>query len=218
MIAESGPPVETVRLDILSAGALDRAAELLARGQLVAFPTDTVYGVGAHAFIVEAVARLYLVKGRPAHLAIPLLLPDATALRTVCSDIPPQAWRLAEEFWPGGLSLILKRSAAVPDAATAGGPTVAVRVPDHPLILELCQRVGVPLAATSANQHGHPAPGTADAVIAELGGRIALVLDGGPCQGGLASTVLDLTVWPPSIRRRGPVSAEQLETVVPLAL
>lgn len=218
MIAEPGPRAGTARLDILSAGALEHAAELLGRGELVAFPTDTVYGVGAHAFVTEAVARLYQVKERPTHLAIPLLLPDAAAMEAVCSAIPPLAWQLAEHFWPGGLSLVLNRSAAVPVTVTAGGPTVAVRVPDQPLIRELCRRVGAPLAATSANRHGQPPPITADQVEAELGGRIPLVLDGGACKGALASTVLDLTVWPPLIRRLGPITAEQLRRIVPAVM
>lgn len=200
----------TLRLDIHAPAALDRAVELLQRGQLVAFPTDTVYGLGAHAFLSDGVARLYSVKERPARLPIPLLLPNSFALETVCTAIPPLAWRLAERFWPGGLSLVLYRSAAVPDVVTAGGPTVAVRVPAHPFVRQLCHRLRAPLAATSANRHRHPAPATADQVQAGLGGRLPLILDGGPCSGGVASTVLDLTVSPPAILRPGPVTAEQL--------
>lgn len=190
--------------------------DALQRGEPIAFPTDTVYGVGALAFLPRAVTRLYTVKGRPAHLPIPLLLPDAAALTSVCTDIPPLAWQLAGHFWPGGLSLVLPRTPAVPDVVTAGGPTVAVRVPDHPLVSELCRRLGAPLAATSANRHGWPSPVTADAVERALGGRIALILDGGPCPGGVASTVLDLTTSPPTILRPGPVTAEELSTIVSL--
>jgi len=189
---------------------------ILRLGELVAFPTDTVYGLGAHAFQPAAVARLYAVKERPARLPIPLLLPDPATLSDVCTDIPPLAWQLAERFWPGALSLVLRRAPQVPDAVTAGGPTVAVRVPDHPLVRELCRRLGAPLAATSANRHGQPPPVTAREVETALAGRIALILDGGSCPGGVASTVLDLTVSPPVILRPGPVTTGELAPLVPL--
>ena len=208
--------VETVCLSAGAPGAFDRAVAALRRGEPVAFPTDTVYGVGAHAFSPEAVQRLYLVKERPAHLPIPVLLPDARVMETVCADVPPLAWEVAARFWPGGLSLVLRRAPMLPDAVTAGGPTVAVRVPDHPLVRELCRCLGAPLAATSANLHGWPDPILAAEVQAALGGRISLILDGGPCAGGVASTVLDLTVSPPLILRRGPVTAEQLATILSL--
>jgi L-threonylcarbamoyladenylate synthase len=212
------PAWETARISVQAPLALDRAVEALQRGEVIAFPTDTVYGVGAHAFLPEAVIRLYLVKDRAAHLAIPLLLPDVEAMKNVCAEIPPLAWDLAEHFWPGGLSLVLRRTPLVPDAVTAGGPTVAVRVPDHALVRELCRILGAPLAATSANLHGQPAPVTAGRVEAALGGRIPLVLDGGPCPGGIASTVLDLTVSPPAILRPGPITAEQLAVIGPLSI
>ena len=214
MHRDSFPEVITIRLSAEAPNALQQAAEALRRGGLVAFPTDTVYGVGVHAFLLEAVARLYQVKERPADRAIPLLLPDAEAMQSVCTDIPPLAWRLAERFWPGALSLVLRRAQVVPDAVTGGGSTVAVRVPDHMLVRDLCRRVGAPLAATSANRHGQPAPVTAAEVWEALGGRISLILDGGPCPRGAASTVLDLTVSPPLILRSGPVTAEQLATFV----
>jgi L-threonylcarbamoyladenylate synthase len=185
---------------------------------VIAFPTDTVYGLGAHGLLDEAVMDLYRIKDRPAHLPIPLLLPDATALEVVCDDVPAVAWQIASRFWPGGLSLVLKRAPVVPDAVTAGGSTVAVRVPDHPLVRDLCRRLEAPLAATSANLHGEPDPVTAGEVEAALGGQIPLILDGGACCGGMASTVLDLSVWPPVILRAGPVTAEQLADLVPLML
>ena len=206
--------IETECLCTCAEGAIDRAVELLAHGELVAFPTDTVYGVGAHAFQPRAVARLYAVKRRPTRLPIPLLLDGAATMDAVCLDIPPLAWELARRFWPGALSLVLRRAPAVPDAVTAGGATVAVRVPDHPLVRELCRRLGAPLAATSANLHGRPDPVTAQAACAALAGRIPLILDGGPCPGGVPSTVLDLTVTPPVILRRGPITAEQLAGIL----
>jgi len=205
---------ETVCLPIQAPGALERAARLLAGGELVAFPTDTVYGLGAHALQAAAVMQLYRVKDRPGRVPIPLLLPDAAAMETACAAIPPLAWQLADRFWPGGLSLVLRRAPTVPDAVTAGGDTVAVRVPDQPLIRELCRRLGAPLAATSANRHGQPAPVTAAEVQTSMSGRIALILDGGPCPGGVASTVLDLPLSPPAILRPGPVTTEQLAEVI----
>lgn len=205
----------TIHISSETPHALLRAVEFLLQGQPVAFPTDTVYGVGAHAFLTEAVARLYTAKGRPTHHPIPLLLPDAAMVEKVCTDIPPLVWQIAERFWPGGLSLILLRASTVPDIVTADGPTVAVRVPNHPLVRALCGQLNAPLAATSANRHGQPPPITASGVVAELGGRIPLLLDGGACPGGVASTILDLTVSPPAIRRSGPVSVEQLAAVVP---
>jgi L-threonylcarbamoyladenylate synthase len=203
-------------LPIDSPGAIKQAVALLDRGQVVAFPTDTVYGLGAHAFLSSAVARLYFVKERPHNLPVPVLLSDAGGMETVCSDIPPLAWRLAERFWPGGLSIVLARSQIIPDAVTAGGPTVAVRVPDHSWVRELCRRLEAPLAATSANRHGQAAPVTADQVQAALGGSVPLILDGGPCQGGMPSTVLDLTVSPAAILRAGPVPAAALREFVDL--
>ena len=210
------PEVATVCLSADAPGAVDRAVDALQQGKVIAFPTDTVYGVGAHAFLPQAVARLYVVKERPAGMAIPLLLSGAEAMLLVCAEIPALAWEIAGRFWPGALSLVLRRAPAVPDIVTAGGSTVAVRVPDSPLVRELCRRLDAPLAATSANRHGWPPPVTAGEVQAALAGRLPLVLDGGPCPGGVASTVLDLTLSPPAILRPGPVTAEQLASFIPL--
>ena len=205
---------ETLCLDAAAPAAVDRAVELLRRGAVVAFPTDTVYGLGAHAFLPRGVARLYAAKGRPGQRAIPLLLPDAEAMRLVCVGIPDLAWELGWQFWPGGLSLVLQRAARVPDLVTAGGPTVAVRVPHQELVRRICRQLGAPLATTSANRHGAPDAVTAAQVLEGLGGRVPLLLDGGICPGGVASTVLDLTVSPPALLRFGPVSAAALTSVV----
>jgi L-threonylcarbamoyladenylate synthase len=199
-------------------GVLEKATEALRRGEVIAFPTDTVYGIGAHAFRPDAVARLYVVKDRPFHVPIPLLLDEAASMEQVCLDIPPAAWLLADRFWPGGLSLILKRGPIVPDVVTAGGSTLAIRVPDQPLVRALCRKLGAPLAATSANLHGQPDPVTADDVESALRGRLPLIVDGGRCPGGLASTILDLSLWPPVLRRAGPISAGQLTDVVPVVI
>lgn len=203
----------TLCLDADRPGAVERAVELLQGGEVVAFPTDTVYGLGAHGFLPRAVEQLYTVKERPRHLAIPLLLAGVEMLSAVCTAIPPLAWDLADRFWPGPLSLVLQRAAVVPALVTAGGATVAVRVPDHALVCDLIRRLAAPLAATSANRHGQPAPVTAAAVKEALAGRIPLILDGGACRGGVASTVLDLTVSPPALLRAGPISAGQLADV-----
>jgi L-threonylcarbamoyladenylate synthase len=200
----------TSRLNIEVPGVIERAVDLLHRGELVCFPTDTVYGIGAHAFQPQAIERLFTIKRRPSHLPIPLLLADVAALEVVCADIPPIAWQLAARFWPGGLSLVLRRLAQVPDLVTAGGATVAVRVPDHAWIRELCGRLGAPLAATSANLHGQPPPVTAGDVADAFVGQVPLIVDGGVCRGGVASTVLDLTVTPPAILRAGPIGVQQL--------
>jgi L-threonylcarbamoyladenylate synthase len=200
----------TYCLAIESPGATERAVALLHKGEPIAFPTDTVYGIGVHAFQPEAVNRLFDLKRRPAQVPIPLLLPDVETVRTTCTDVPAIAWRLAARFWPGGLTLVLRRSVAVPDAVTSGGATVAVRVPDHFWVRELGRQLGAPLAATSANLHGRPSPVTAKDVMGAFEGLIPLILDGGHCQGGVASTVLDLTVVPPTVLRPGPVTVQQL--------
>lgn len=203
--------------EVLPAGdpdALRRGIELLARGELVAFPTDTVYGVGADAFRPEAVAKLFAAKIRPADRPIALLVAPEYDLALVAREVPPEAKALARRFWPGGLTLVLWRSPAVPDVVTAGGPTVGVRVPAHPVALALIRGLGAPLAATSANLSGQPSPLTAQEVARQLGGRIPLIIDGGRCPGGVESTVLDLTTPTPVIRRRGAIPKEAIEAVL----
>lgn len=194
--------------------AINRATELLLAGQLVVFPTDTVYGVGAHGLQAEAVERLYQAKGRPTDKPIAFLLASADDVQRVARDIPDAAWLLAQRFWPGGLSLVLSKRDVVPATVTAGGPSVAVRVPDHPVTQALIVALGAPLAATSANLSGHPDAVTADEVLCELGDRVALILDGGRCPGGVPSTVVDLTVSPPAILRRGAIPKQDIWAVL----
>ncbi len=200
-----------------SAADLEAALRWLRQGQVVAFPTDTVYGVGARVDDTDAVERMYEAKGRPRELALPLLLAEAADMALVCRDIPPSAWRLAERFWPGGLTLVLWRGERVPAQVAGGRPTVGVRLPDHPIPRELARRLGVPLASSSANLSGAASPGTAPEVLAQLGGRIPLILDGGPCRAAQPSTVLDLTVEPPAILRRGSVRPEEIAEVLEIA-
>jgi L-threonylcarbamoyladenylate synthase len=193
---------------------LTQAAALLHAGDLVAFPTDTVYGVGAIAWNREAVGKLYVAKLRALDKAIPILLADAADLAQVARDVSPAIRRLAERFWPGPLTIILPRSAQVPDEVTAGGDSVAVRVPDHSLARTLIREAGAPLATTSANLSGGPSPVTAHEVSAQLAGRVAMILDGGRCPGGVASTVVDLTGSSPVILRPGPISLAEILAVV----
>lgn len=185
---------------------LDRAAALLRAGELVAFPTDTVYGVGAVAWDRQAVAKLYAAKLRALDKAIPLLLAAADDLDFVAVNVSPAARRLAQRFWPGPLTLVLSKAHGVSDEVTAGGATVAVRVPDHSLALALIRLAGAPLATTSANLSGHPSPVTAEEVTEQLAGRIAMILDGGRCPGGVPSTLVDVTGATPHILRAGPLS------------
>ncbi len=199
---------------ILSAshpGALAQAAALLSAGQLVAFPTDTVYGVGVVYDNAEAVEHIYLAKGRPEEKGIPILLSSETDLLTVVSEISPGTARLATAFWPGPLTLVLPKNPAVPLSVTQTS-TVAVRFPDHPLTRALIAAVGRPLAVTSANRSGEPATTDPVVVSATLGDRIAALLDGGLAPGGVPSTIVDCTVDPPRILRPGPVSAAQILT------
>lgn len=193
--------------------SMAEAVRILAEGGLVAFPTDTVYGVGAHAFQPRAVEKIYAAKIRSRDKAIPLLLATPADLALVAESVPPVAHLLAERFWPGGLTLVVRKRAVVSDAVSLG-PTVAVRIPDHPVTQALIAAVGTPLAATSANLAGHPSPVTAQDVVRELAGRIELILDGGPCPGGIPSTVLDLTTDPPTVLRAGAIAEEDIRAVL----
>lgn len=190
-------------------GSLTRAAELLRAGELVAFPTDTVYGLGALFSDPAAVERIYWAKGRSEDKNIPLLLASPAELSLVAVNTSPLAFELAGSFWPGPLTLVLPKSDQVPAAVTRAA-TVAVRVPDHPLARALIRLVGAPLAVTSANPSGEP-PTTDPAVVLEtLGGRIAALLDGGFSPGGVPSTIVDCSSEPPRILRAGPIPAEAI--------
>ncbi len=204
----------TIVLAVTAPDALAQAVAVLRQGGLVAFPTDTVYGVGADAFQPAAVERIFSAKVRPAGKAIPLLLADSDDLQRVSVDLPPATARLAQALWPGALTLVVPRHPALPAIVTAGGPTVAVRLPDHPTPRALARALGGALAATSANLSGHDAAVSAAQVLAQLDGRIELLLDGGVCAGGVASTVLDLTTRPPAIVRQGPLTMERLRSLL----
>ncbi len=200
--------------DPASAVALIRAAEILRHGGLVAFPTETVYGLGANALDPAAVARIFEAKGRPAwdpiivHIAG--LPAENTMLRPLVAAVPRAARSLMQAFWPGPLTLLLPRSTAVPDSVTAGRPLVGIRMPAHPVAARLIALAGVPLAAPSANRFGHISPTTAQHVLDDLDGRIDAILDAGPTHHGLESTVLDPNPSPMVLYRPGAITAEQI--------
>jgi L-threonylcarbamoyladenylate synthase len=194
---------------------LERAATLIRQGELVVFPTETVYGLGADAFQPQAVERIFTVKGRP--LSDPLIvhIADEADLNDLVTAISIEALQLIRAFWPGPLTLILPATSRVPKLITAGLPNVAVRMPRHPIAQALIRAAGTPIAAPSANRFMHVSPTTAQHVEADLGGRIPLILDGGPCTVGVESTVLDLCAPVPTILRPGGVSLEALKAVLP---
>lgn len=203
--------MDTRLLDARQEGDLAAAADLLRAGRLVAFPTETVYGLGALGLEAEAVERIFQAKGRPHTDPVILHVAEVGWVRDLVSRFPPHAEALMRAFWPGPLTLVLPKSGAVPPVVTAGGPTVAVRMPAHPVALELIRRAGAPIAAPSANLFSRPSPTTAQHVLQDLQGRIDAVLDGGPASVGVESTVLDLSGEAPVVLRPGGVTRETLE-------
>jgi L-threonylcarbamoyladenylate synthase len=188
---------------------IDPAVALLNRGDVVAFPTDTVYGIGVQPFQPEAVRKLYRMKGRPIDKPIPILVGSIGDVERVAQNLTPPFFQLAEKFWPGGLTMIVEAK-ELPPEITAGGQTVGVRMPNHPLALALLQRFGKPIATTSANKSDEPPATSAEEVYAQLGDLVNLILDGGRTFTRIASTVLDLSVSPPQIRRQGGILAAEL--------
>ena len=193
---------------------ISAAARILREGGLVAIPTETVYGLGANGLDTQAVQRIFEAKGRPQDNPLILHVTGAQWLPRYCRDIPPIAYVLARKFWPGPLTMILKRSDLVPDATTAGLDTVAVRCPNHPVTLAIIREAGVPIAAPSANTSGRPSCTTAQDVLEDMDGKIEGVVDGGPCTVGVESTILDLTCQPPRMLRPGGLPLEDLERLI----
>ena len=196
-----------------------RAVELLKAGELVGIPTETVYGLGADAANPAAVAKIFAAKGRPADHPLIVHIPGASHLERWAVDIPDLAWELAEDFWPGPLTLILKRAPGVPDAVTGGQDTVGLRVPGHPVALDLLRAFAAAggsggIAAPSANRFGRISPTTAEHVAEELGERVPLILDGGPCKVGIESTIIDCSRGEPVVLRPGHISPLHLEAVL----
>ncbi len=194
--------------------ALRPAADTLRGGGLVAFPTETVYGLGAHALDPEAVARIYAAKGRPGYNPLIVHVADADAARALTSAWPREADALASAFWPGPLTLVLPRNDAVPDSVTAGLPSVALRVPAHPVAHALLRLAGIPVAAPSANRSTEVSPTTAQHVVRSLGERVDVIVDGGPCPVGIESTVLSLAGPVPTLLRPGTISVDDLRPVI----
>ncbi|HTJ69761.1 MAG TPA: L-threonylcarbamoyladenylate synthase [Actinospica sp.] len=204
----------------VTTGDIEKAVRVLGDGGLVAVPTETVYGLGADAENPAALARIFQAKGRPPTHPLIVHIGGAQQLDEWVEDVPEAARVLAERFWPGPLTLVLRRSERVPLEATGGLETVAVRVPAHPVALELLAAFGGAIAAPSANRFGSVSPTTADHVRTELGDAVDLILDGGPCQVGLESTIVDVSGASPSVLRPGGITREQLEEALghPLAL
>ena len=212
----------TIRTRVITVSAQDpapesieRAAQALREGKLVAFPTETVYGLGANALDEQAIARVFEVKERPATDPLILHIAHIGQLQICASHVPPAARKLGLAFWAGPLTMILPKKPGVPDSVTAGLPSVALRVPSHRVARALMETSGVPVAAPSANRFSRPSPTTAEHVLNDLDGRIDFVLDGGPTEIGIESSIVDFTIDPPVLRRPGGITLEQIRTVVP---
>ena len=190
---------------------LSEAAEILRNGGLVAVPTETVYGLAGNGLDEEAVKKIYEVKGRPAVKPLSLMVPGKEAMKEYCEDVPTQAERLAEKFWPGPLTIVLKSKALVPEIVRAGGTTVGLRCPAHAMTLEALKKAGVPFAAPSANPSGEESPKDAGKVKEYFDGKIDGIIDGGPCGIGTESTLLDMSAVPYRILRQGALSKKEIE-------
>lgn len=202
---------------VLSASCPDSiqlAAAIIRQGGLVAFPTETVYGLGCDALNPDAVARVFEAKQRPRFDPLIIHLADRSMLEAVVKSVPPTAYRLMDAFWPGPLTLVLPKRAHVPDLVTAGLPTAAVRVPSHPVAQTLIRESGTPIAAPSANPFGYVSPTTAQHVCDSLGDRVDLILDGGPCPVGVESTIVSLTGAQPELFRPGSLSLDDIRTII----
>jgi L-threonylcarbamoyladenylate synthase len=189
---------------------IEKAAEILRAGGLVAFPTETVYGLGADASNPAAVKKIFAAKGRPVDHPVIVHITDMSELKHWAAEVPRAAWLLAEKFWPGPLTMVLKRSPHVNDLISGGQNSIGLRVPGHPVAQQLLKAFGGGIAAPSANKFGRLSPTTAEHVREELGNAVEMVLDGGPCDVGIESTIVDLTLEPPAILRPGRVSAQQI--------
>lgn len=206
--------MQTVVLHANSLNAAAQAAQIIREGGLVALPTETVYGLGANGLDPEAVAKIFEVKGRPQDNPLILHIADSSQLDALCHDIPEAAYLLAEKFWPGPLTMVLPARDCVPKRTTAGLSTVAVRCPDHAVTRQIIRLAGVPIAAPSANISGKPSTTTAQHVLDDHNGKIPLIIDGGACQVGVESTIVDLTDKTPRLLRPGGITPEQLIQVL----
>ena len=194
------------------------AIDVLKNGGTVALPTDTAYCLAADIYIDSAVRKVFEIKKRPFDKALPIFLSNKNELTSVANDIPMTAWRLADSFWPGALTMILKKHPSLLRLAIAGGNTLAVRVPDHYIPLDIINSIGSPITGTSANISNQNSPTTAGEVYGQIGGRVDMIVDGGKCPKAELSTIVDLTGIIPKIRRDGAISREQIEEVCKLPL
>ena len=206
--------IEKIDPGNIDADVMDRAGKLIAEGELVAFPTETVYGLGGDALDPDASRKIYAAKGRPSDNPLIVHIAEFDDMKRVAREVPEQARKLADAFWPGALTMIVWKSDAVPEATTGGMQTVAVRMPNHPVALELIRRSGCLIAAPSANTSGRPSPTEAQHVAEDLSGKIAMILDGGPVGIGIESTIIDLTEEKPMILRPGYITPEMLSEVL----
>ncbi|MCI1881142.1 MAG: threonylcarbamoyl-AMP synthase [Sporolactobacillus sp.] len=206
--------VDPEAADLENDPQIREAAQLLIRGEVVAFPTETVYGLGGNAKSREACRKIYEAKGRPSDNPLIVHVASVEQVRQICTEINPIAKKLMDMFWPGPLTLILPSRGETSDALTAGLSTISVRMPSHPVARALIRTSGLPIAAPSANTSGHPSPTRAEHVLHDLSGRIAGVIDGGETGVGVESTVLDCTTTPPTILRPGGISWEQLTKAI----
>lgn len=206
--------IEKIDPGNIDADVMDRAGKLIAEGELVAFPTETVYGLGGDALDPDASRKIYAAKGRPSDNPLIVHIAEFDDMKRVAREVPEQARKLADAFWPGPLTMIVWKSDAVPEATTGGMQTVAVRMPNHPVALELIRRSGCLIAAPSANTSGRPSPTEAQHVAEDLSGKIAMILDGGPVGIGIESTIIDLTEEKPMILRPGYITPEMLLEVL----
>lgn len=206
--------IEKVDPGHIDTDVMEQAGKLIAEGELVAFPTETVYGLGGNALDPDASRKIYAAKGRPSDNPLIVHIADFDDMKRVAREVPEQAKKLADAFWPGPLTMIVWKSDAVPEATTGGMQTVAVRMPNHPVALELIRRSGCLIAAPSANTSGRPSPTEAQHVAEDLSGKIAMILDGGPVGIGIESTIIDLTEEKPMILRPGYITPEMLSEVL----
>ncbi len=206
--------VFSIQDPVRQAGDVEEAAAVLRAGGLLGIPTETVYGLGACGLNPGAVRRIFEAKGRPQDNPLILHIPEKTWLDRYCRNIPPEAFTLADRFWPGPLTMILRRRENVPNAVTCGLDTVGVRCPDHPVTLAIIQAAGGPVAAPSGNLSGRPSPTCARHMLEDMAGRIEAIVDGGPCGVGVESTILDLTASVPRLLRPGGLPLEALEEVL----
>jgi L-threonylcarbamoyladenylate synthase len=212
ILGRGQPPTEMI--EIMTQTRIQQGIEILKKGGVIAFPTDTVYGLGAAYDDIAAAERIYRVKNRPLRMALPVLVFDEAQIKQVAVDIPPEAHLLIDSFEPGKLTLVLKKSAKVPDVVTGGGSTVAVRITAHPIPLALIKGIGKPIIATSANVHGQPTAISADDVRSQVGDKIDLIIEG-QCPVGTESTIIDVTGKIPMIVRQGAITKEEIKRICP---